>query len=130
MAKNLVLSPMLGHLAQIWAAKIFFSKNLALSVTRYHGQLSSCTTSQKTNDPILRKLSDGRSDGQTDGRQWFHRALSDQRRASKNFLYKMYVRYPMGVLHSFCIKNVFYDEINLRLFYLPVTNCFQWKYIY
>ena len=35
--------------------KIFF-KNLALSVTRYHVQLSSCTTSEKTDDPILRKL--------------------------------------------------------------------------
>ena len=40
-------------------------KNLAWSVTRYHGQLSSCTLSEKTIDPILRKFSDGR-DGQTD----------------------------------------------------------------
>ena len=49
----------------------FFFKNLASSVTRYHGQLSSCTISEKTNGPILRKLSDGRKDG----RGWFHRAL-------------------------------------------------------
>ena len=41
-------------------------KNLTLSVTRYHGQLSSCTISEKTNDPIFRKFSDGRTDGQTD----------------------------------------------------------------
>ena len=41
-------------------------KNLAPSVTRYYGQLSPCT--EKTYDPILRKLSDGRTDGQTDGR--------------------------------------------------------------
>ena len=34
-------------------------------MTRYHGHLSSCTISQKPNDPILRKLSD-RLDGQTD----------------------------------------------------------------
>ena len=41
----------------------FFSpKNLASSVTRYHGQLSSCTIS----DPILRKLSDGQMDSWTD----------------------------------------------------------------
>ena len=38
----------------------FFFKNLTSSVTRYNGQLSSCTISEKTNDPILRKLSDGR----------------------------------------------------------------------
>ena len=43
-----------------------FFKNLAPSVTRYHGQLSSCTISEKTNDPLLRKLSDGRTDRQTD----------------------------------------------------------------
>ena len=42
-----------------------FFFNLALSVTRGYGQLS-CTISEKTNDPILRKLSDGRKDGQTD----------------------------------------------------------------
>ena len=35
----------------------FFFKNLVSSVTRYHGQLSSCS-----NDPILRKFSDGPTD--------------------------------------------------------------------
>ena len=64
--KNLVLCRILAHLTQIWVAN-FFEKNLERSVTRYYGQLSSCTTSEKTNDPILRKLSDGRTDGQTDG---------------------------------------------------------------
>ena len=58
-----------------------FFKNLGLSVTRYHGQLSSCTISEKTNNPILRKLSDGRTDGQTDGQtsrlERFHRMLSN-----------------------------------------------------
>ena len=47
--------PNLGH-------QIFFFKNLALSVTRYYGQLSSCKISEKTNDPIMRKFSDGRTD--------------------------------------------------------------------
>ena len=36
-----------------------FFKNLASSVTKYHGKLSSCTITEKNNDPILRKLSDG-----------------------------------------------------------------------
>ena len=48
--------------------KIFFSKKMASSVTIYHSQLSSCTISEKTNDPILRKLSDGLTDGRTGGR--------------------------------------------------------------
>ena len=30
-------------------------------------------------------------------------------------------RYPMGVLHSFSIKNTFYDKMDLRLFYFGVT---------
>ena len=43
-----------------------FLKNLASPVTRYHGQLSSCTISEKTNNPILRKFCDGRTDRLTD----------------------------------------------------------------
>ena len=52
---------------------IFRPKNLAPSVTVYYGQLSSCSISEKANDPILKKLSDGqtegRADGQTDGQE-------------------------------------------------------------
>ena len=44
----------------------FFFLNLASSFTRYHGQLSSCTTSEKTNHPILRKLSDRRNYRETE----------------------------------------------------------------
>ena len=43
----------------------FFSKNLAFSDTWYHGQLSSRTISEKTNDPVLKTLSDRRTYGQT-----------------------------------------------------------------
>ena len=46
----------------------FFFKNMASSVIRDHGQPSSCTIPEKTNDPILRKLSDGRTDRRTDER--------------------------------------------------------------
>ena len=45
----------------------FFFENLAWSVTRYLGQLSSGTISEKSNDSILRKLSNGETDGETDG---------------------------------------------------------------
>ena len=66
MAKNLVLGLILAHLDQIRAVKMFF-KILAPSVTICHGQLSSCAISQKTNDPILRKISDRPRDRQADG---------------------------------------------------------------
>ena len=61
MAQNLVLGLNLAHLAD---AEFFF-KDLAPSVTKHHGQQSSCTISKKTNDPIL-KLSEGPSEGQKD----------------------------------------------------------------
>ena len=66
MAKKLVSGPILAPLAQIRATKIFFFKNLAPSFTRNHGQLSSCTISEKKNDPILKKVSDRRTDERTD----------------------------------------------------------------
>ena len=33
----------------------------------------------------------------------------------------MNVRHPMGVLHSFSIKNIFYDKMDLMLFYFDVV---------
>ena len=41
-----------------------FSQKSGFVITRYNGQLSSCTLSEKTNDPMLRKLSDGQTDRQ------------------------------------------------------------------
>ena len=64
MAKK-IFGPNFGPFGLHSSHQFFFFKNLVLSVTRYHGHLSSCTISQKPNDPILRKLSD-RLDGQTD----------------------------------------------------------------
>ena len=58
-------------LTQIRAAKFFFFfffffKNLASSITRYHGQVSTCKISEKANDLILRIFSEVRTDGQID----------------------------------------------------------------
>ena len=61
--------PVLGPLGPNSGRLDFFLKNLGSSVPRYHSQLSSCTKSEKTNDRILRKLSDGRTYGRTDGRR-------------------------------------------------------------
>ena len=60
--------PDFGPFAQNLGRQNFFFKDLASSVTRYYGQLSSWTISEKTYDSILRKLSDGRTDVQTDWR--------------------------------------------------------------
>ena len=59
--------PDLARLAQFWP--VFLFKNLALSTTRYHGQLSSCTISEKVMIQSCEKLvMDGRTDGQMDRR--------------------------------------------------------------
>ena len=47
MAKNLVTGSILVDLVQIRANLFFSFKNMAPSVTRYYGQLSSCTISEK-----------------------------------------------------------------------------------
>ena len=60
MAKNPSFVSGFGPFDPNSSCQFFF--NLALSDTRYHGQQSSCTISEKTNDPILRKLSDGQRD--------------------------------------------------------------------
>ena len=36
----------------------------------------------------------------------------------------MNLRHPMGVIHPFSIKNISYDEIDLKLFYFHGTICF------
>ena len=48
--------------------KPHFGPNLASSVTRYYCQLSSCTISEKINDPVNQEnlVTDGRTDGRTD----------------------------------------------------------------
>ena len=56
--KKLDSGVFLAHLTQIWDVKFFFLQNLTQSVTRYHGQLTSFTISEKTTYPIMRKLSD------------------------------------------------------------------------
>ena len=63
MAKETHFEHDLGHFGPNSGRQIFFNF-LASSVTRYHGQLSSCKISEKK--PILRKFSDGWTDGQTD----------------------------------------------------------------
>ena len=64
MAKNLVLGLILTHLAQkcfSFFSKIWLRQSLNVMVSYHHVQYQ-----KKTNDPILRKLSPGGTDGQTD----------------------------------------------------------------
>ena len=69
MVWNLIFGLICGHWTKIRAA-IFFFKNLALSVTRYHGQWSN-----------LEKIW-WRTDRRREEREWFHRTMSNWRRAS------------------------------------------------
>ena len=42
----------------------------------------------------------------------------------------MSVRHSLGVSHSFSIRNVFYDKMNLRLFYFRVTKWWKGNFAY
>ena len=68
MAKNLVSGLILAHLAQI-RTNNFFLTNLASSINIHH------VSYHPINDPILKKVCDGRTDretdGQTDWRKYF-----------------------------------------------------------
>ena len=68
MVKNLVSGTILALFAQIWDIKsfFFFFLNLAAFFIRCNCQLSSCMISGRTNNPILKKLTDGQIDEQTD----------------------------------------------------------------
>ena len=81
-AKKTHFGPDLGHLNPN-SCRHFFFKNLALSVTRYHGQLSLCTISEKTNDPMLRKFSDGPTDRETDESDFIGHCLTNAERLLK-----------------------------------------------
>ena len=72
--------PNLG--GQIFFSKIWLCQSLDIMIC--YTSWSSCTIPEKSNDPILRKL----SDRWTDGRQWFCRTPPNKRRAS-NILISM-----------------------------------------
>ena len=55
--------------------KIFFSSKISLSRTIPHGPLTPCLVSEKTSEPIPRKLPEGIIEGQKDGQTLIHRTL-------------------------------------------------------
>ena len=56
-----------GAVKHYWRKTVyFFFENWTLSVTTYHGQLSPCAISEKSDDPVFRKFSGGRTNGETD----------------------------------------------------------------
>ena len=68
---NKFKKPYFWPIFPIFWAKIFFSKNSALSRTTPHSPLTPCYVSEKTNELIPRKFPDGR----TEGWMLIHRAL-------------------------------------------------------
>ena len=92
MTKNLILGPILAHLAQIWSTNFFlffFSKiwlyqSLDIMVS-YHYVKSLCTISSLTLCTITRYniqswenlVTDRGTEGQAEGPKWFHRMLSN-----------------------------------------------------
>ena len=76
---------------------------MALSVTRYYGQLSSCTIPEKTNDPILRKLSDGWIDGQMDKSEFIGSSVQNEQ-SRLNETYRLFLSESISYIIS--VPNV------------------------
>ena len=79
MAKNLVSGPIFAYLAQIQASKKIFPKiwlcqSLDIMVSNHH------VISEKTNNPILRKLSDGWTSRRVDESDFIGRCQTDVER--------------------------------------------------
>ena len=64
-SKNPVFGPFWPIFPIFWG-KRFFKKNLALPRTTRHGPITPCWVSEKTNEPIPRKLPDWRTEGRMD----------------------------------------------------------------
>ena len=66
-----------------------------------------------------------RIDERTDGETLFYRTLLAKAGGTKKnlspFYHKKNLGHLMGVLHSFSIKNIFYDKMDLGFFYFHVT---------
>ena len=81
MVKNLILGRF-GSIVPKFGLLIFFliwlRQSLDIMVSYHHVKIS-----EETNDPIMRKFShekiDGQTDRQTDGRERFYRMLSDMK---------------------------------------------------
>ena len=87
--------PDLGLLEPNSSHWFFFFSNMASSVTRYYGQISSCTISEKTNDSIFGKFSERRTD-----------KLIDRQKDESNFIW----RFPTNVDRAITILMCYMDD--------------------
>ena len=71
---NKFKNPYFWLIFSIFGTKFFFSK-IRLSRTTPHGPLTPYLVSEKTNEPIPRKLPEGIIEGQKDGQTLIHRTL-------------------------------------------------------
>ena len=90
-------SPKTMFLGHFWSFLVifarwgFFPKNPALSHITTYVPLTPCYVSEKTDEPILRKLTDRRKDGRTGGRT-FYRTLPAEAGGPINSFKKTFLR--------------------------------------
>ena len=128
MVKNLILGPVVTCLAQIRAVR-------SSSVTTYHGQLSVCTISERTNDPILIKCSDGRTHGHTDELDFTGRCPTNAKRpisARQPKMRNIFTRTGTRMIQKFLNKTqknnifIFLDIFQFRAkFQTSMVSCFS-----
>ena len=135
MAKNLVPGPVLTHLAQIRAVNFFF-KYLALSVTRYHGQLSWSTISesnlmmQSWENLVTDRRTDGQADKQMDESDFRGRSPTNIERPKAEILVlieKKMSKHKTRTFRTFCWyflllrRGLSYSmQLNMKIFNFSV----------
>ena len=98
--KKLVLGLIFAYLAQIWTAKFFFFKNLALPVTRCHGP---CRIKKKLMIQFLENLvTDGQTDRQTDRQADRFANKPKIYHALVNFIYKKQTQNRLSIMNRNC----------------------------
>ena len=105
----------LGHFGTflpIFEKMRIFPKNMSLSLFYVYGPLTSCKKLEKNNEPILRTLRHGQTDGQTDDTEFI--GPSRCKRGSKKKMAKIS---KTGIF----LKKGF--RVNLNTRYCSLTSC-------
>ena len=103
--KKQVLGLILAHLAQIRAARTFFSKiwlrqSLAIMVSYHHVQYQKKLMTQSWDNFVT----DRRTEGRTEGREWLHRTMSTNvERPTKNVHINFKVK-GISAINNKCMK--------------------------
>ena len=132
MAENLILGLILAHWAQIPAIIFFIWICQSLDVMVCYHHVKKSISSEKTNDPILRKCSDRQTHRQTDGQtdKWFHRILSDWHWVSNSWfasIRKLAMLIFLRILMSLTVPCICFINPKINRYFTVYNPFTEWQ---